>query len=367
MSRKLWIFLLFFAISSGILAGEVDSNYVAKFKNIFAIKGFILNNGFTYTLMPRNNAPFTAAQLADAKVIYSAHIPPAAGVSLNVKGIGFTYIFKFTDDYLDTTTRVRSGFKQFQVNYYGMKGGFEGYYQDYSRFYFHYKGDEILSKNFNNDIRAMQFGLNGIFIFNGKKFSYNAAFSQTEFQKKSAGSGMMMISARYNEIRARDLIPDSVEHFFGGNYDRLMQNRNYGFLVQGGYAFNLTRRNFYYSTALLGGAGLQWQTYEVPDRNFYRFGIPLIGRVKSSAGYNGKIFFTGVFGNLDMTQSYTHSVRTQQMIYSYGFYMGFRAIEMKKYKKSRAQLHAEAKAKKEAGAAEKKRLKQEQRAAKKKK
>ncbi|MFL5764524.1 MAG: DUF4421 family protein [Bacteroidia bacterium] len=366
MRRKLWIFFLLSCFSSALHAGEVDSNYIAKFRNIFAVKAFILNNGFTYSLTPRNNDPFTAQQLSDAKVIYSAHIPPALGVSLNIKGVGLTYVFKFTDDYLDTTTRVKSGFKQFNMNFYGMKGGFEAYYQDYSRFYFHYKGDEILSKNFNTDIRAMQFGANGIFIFNGKKFSYNAAFNQTEFQKQSAGSGLMTIALRYNEIRARDLIPDSVGSFFGGNYNTLQRNRNYGFLLQGGYAFNLTRNNFYYSTALLAGTGLQWQVYELPTRNFYRLGIPLIGRIKSSAGYNGKFFFSGIFGNLDITQSYIHSVKTQQMIYSYGFYMGFRAIEMKKYKKSHKQLHEEAKAKKEAEAAEKKRLKEEQRKTKKK-
>jgi hypothetical protein len=366
MCKRLQVFLLFLLISSVSFAGEVDSNYVAKFRNIFAVKGFLLNNGFIYTLTPRNIAGLTPQQMSDAKVIYSAHIPPATGVSLNFKGIGFTYVFKFTDDYLDTTSKAKSGFKQFQLNYYGNKAGFEAYYQDYRRFYFHYKGAEILMKDYNSDIRAYQFGGNGIFIFNGNKFSYNAAFNQTQFQKKSAGSGLMMLSLKFNEIQSPHLIPDSVDQFFQG-YDLMQRNRNYAFLLQGGYAFNLTRNYFYYSTAVMAGAGMQFQSYIFPTDNFYRIGFPLIGRVKSSAGYNGKIFFAGLFGNLDVTQSSIHSVRTQQMIYSYGLYIGCRAIEMKKYKKSRKQLHEEAKQRKLEEAAAKKKLKEEKRQAAKEK
>jgi hypothetical protein len=345
MIKKILLPFLFALFSLSSFAGEVDSNYVAKFKNIFAIKGFLLNNGFLYTLTPRNNNLFTSQQMKDAEVIYAAHIPPATGVSLNIEGVGFSYIFKFTNDYLDTTGLVKSGYKQFQMNIYKPKFGFEAFYQDYSRFYFHYKGDEILSKNYNNDIRAYQFGGNGVFIFNGKKFSYNAAFNQTQFQKKSAGSGLLMLSLKFNELKSHNLIPDSVLTFFG-HYGDLERNRNYGFFLQGGYAFNLTKNHFYYSTALLVGAGIQFQSYHFPVDKFYKVGFPVIGRVKSSVGYNGKIFFTGIFANADVTQSYIQIMKTQQMIYSYGIYVGFRAIEMSKYKKPKSQLHKEAKEKK---------------------
>ncbi|MGZ4033299.1 MAG: DUF4421 family protein [Bacteroidia bacterium] len=361
MIKKLLLPFLFMLISLSNFAGEVDSNYVGKFKNIFAAKAFLLNNGFLYTLTPRNNSSFSSTQLKNAEVFYSPHIPPATGVSLNIEGIGFTYIFKFTNDYLDTTGLVKSGFKQFQMNIYKNKFGFEAFYQDYQRFYFHYKGDQILSKNYNNDIRDFQFGGNAVFIFNGKKFSYNAAFNQTQFQKKSAGSGLMMLSLKFNEIKSGNFIPDSVQMFYNG-YGDLKRNRNYGFLLQGGYAFNLTKNHFYYSTALLAGAGIQFQSYTFPLDRFYKIGFPLIGRVKASAGYNGKIFFAGLFGNADATQSYIHAVKTQQLVYSYGIYIGFRAIEMSKYKKSHSQLHKEAKEKK---LAEKEAKEKEREAAKK--
>ncbi|HEX8515333.1 MAG TPA: DUF4421 family protein [Bacteroidia bacterium] len=357
----LFLFLLF-AIRS-LAGGDTDTNYVQTFKNIFALKLFLIDNGFTYSITPQNDL-FTNAQLRDARVIYNPYIPPTAGVSLNIKGIGVSYVFKFTNDYLDTTGQAKSAFKQFQMNIYGTKFGFEGYYQDYQRFYYKYKGDDSLSKdlkNYNSDIRAYQFGINTIMIFNGKKFSYNAAFNQTVLQKKSAGSWLLVFALKFNELKANDLIPDAVKAYYGP-YTDLQRNRNYAFLVQTGYAFNLTKSHFYFSGALLGGAGIQNQTYTYPTGKSYKIAFPLAGRAKASIGYNGRIFFTGVFANADVIQSSIKAVKTQQMVSSYGVYLGFRAVQLTK---SKGQLKAEAKRKAEAEKAAKKKAAADKKAAEK--
>ena len=360
MIKKNFILIFLFFISSFAFAGgDIDTNYVQKFRNIFAIKLFLINNNFTYTIIPRNNSNFTTQQLKDAQVIYNPNIPPTVGVSLNIKGIGLAYVFKITNDYLDTTGRAKSDFKQFQMNMYGNKFGMELYYQDYQRFYFHYKGDEVLLKNYNSDIRAYQWGANGIFIFNGKKFSYNAAFNQTVFQKKSAGSWMMTMALKFNELKSHNLIPDSVNAFYG-IYNNLERNRNYSFIMQTGYAFDLTKSNFYFSGALFAGAGIQNQVYTLQGDKFYKIAFPLVGRIKSSIGYNGKLFFTGIYANVDASQSSIKSIKTQQMVSSYGVFLGFRVIQ---YTKSKGQLKAEAKAKKDAEKAAIKKAKEEKKKA----
>ena len=362
LKRAAFILLLFSCSFRMMAGGDTDTNYVQTFRNLFAIKLFLIDNGFTYSLTPKNNPLFTAGELKDAKLIYNPYIPATAGVSLNIKGIGASYVFKFTNDYLDTTGQAKSAFKQFQMNIYGTKFGFESYYQDYQRFYYHYKGDDSLSanlKNYNSDIRAYQFGASAIMIFNGKKFSYNAAFNQTVLQKKSAGSWMLAFSLKFNELNAHDLIPDYVKPYYG-IYTNLQRNRNYAFLIQTGYAFNLTKSNFYFAGALLGGAGIQNQTYSFPEGKFYRIAFPLVGRAKTSLGYNGKIFFTGVFANADVSQSSIRMIRTQQMVSSYGVYVGFRAIQ---FTKSKGQLKAEARRKKEAEKAAKKKAEDDKKAA----
>ncbi len=321
---------------------DPDTNYVQKFKNIFAAKGFVISNGFNYVLTPRNNSNFTEQQLNNAQVIYSPYIPTTLGISMNIKGVGFTYVFKLKNDFLDTLGRAKSGFKQFQMNIYGTKLGFEAYYQDYKRFYFHYKGDHLVLNDYNSDIRAYQWGMNFIFIFNGKKFSYNAAFNQTQLQKKSAGSWMLIPALKFNELKSGHLIPYSLNKYFG-DITNLKRNRNYSFLIQTGYGFNLTKSNFYFSGAFLAGAGIQTQSYTYPLGKLHKIAFPLVSRVKAGLGYNGKVFFSGFFANADVCQSTVKQVKTQQLIYSYGIYVGFRAVE---FTKTKGQLKNEAKRKK---------------------
>ncbi len=360
MKKKVLLFFSFFLLSLIGQAGEIDTNYVQKFRSLFSVKTFFLENGLHYTITPSNNSMFSEKELNNARVFYNANIPPVTGIAVNVKGIGLTYIFKFTDDYLDTTTSIKSGFKQFQINIYGKrKFGFEAYYQDYSRFYFHYKGDQNLLKNYNADIRAYQFGATGLFVNNWKKFSYNAAFNQNQFQKKSAGSSLTVFALRYNEVSSRNMIPDSVRKYFK-EYPDLQANRNYAFVFQQGYAYNLVKNSFYFSNAIFLGVGLQNQVYESPTVLQHRIGVPVSARGKSSAGYNGKVFFAGIFANADYYQSKIKSLETQQFQYTYGLYIGLRAIELTK---TRGQVKAQEQRRKEAAAAENKRVKEEKKAA----
>lgn len=345
MRKHFQIIFFFYLLAPAVFAGgDIDTNYVQKFKNIFSVKVFLVNNGYTYSLTPRNNPLFTEKQQKDAQVIFNPYIPPAIGIALNIEGVAAAYVFQLKNNFMDTLGRAKSAFKQFQLNIYKTKFGFEAYYQDYQRFYYHYKGDQVLLKNYNSDIRAYQFGVNAVFLFNGAKFSYNAAFNQSVLQKKSAGSWLLNVAAKFNELSNKGLIPDSVKAFYG-MYTDLQRNRNYAFLLQTGYAFDLTKSNFYFAGALLGGLGIQSQTYQFPIGKFYKIAFPFVGRGKVSLGYNGKLFFTGVFANADVSQTSIKEIKTQQMVSSYGAYLGFRAIQ---FTKSKGQLKAEAKRKKQA-------------------
>jgi len=344
MKKAILSFLFIVIIFLSKAGTDPDTNYVQKFKNIVSLKTFLVNNGFTYTLTPRNNDGFTEKELNDAKLFYTPHIPPVMGVSVNIKGIGFSYAFKFTDDYLDTTARIKAGYKGFTINMYGTKFGFEAHYQDYSRFYFSYKNQAPGSIQYNTSIRAYQWGARTIFVFNGKKFSYNAAFHQSQLQKKSAGSAMMIMALRFNELKSTDrtMIPGELRPYYGSISD-LQRNRNYSFFIQGGYGYNFTKNYFYCSLAAFAGVGIQSQTFKYPTGNFYKISFPLVGRGKASLGYNGKVLFTGLYGNIDADQSSIKNLKTQQLTYSYGVYAGARLI---KFTKTKTQIKQEEKNKK---------------------
>ncbi len=360
MSKKniLQVLLLFISFSG--FAGDPDTNYVQKFKNIFAIKTFLSDHTFMYTITPRNNDAFTSEQLKDARVLYTPYIPPTLGISLNIKGIGLAYAFKLKNDFGDTTGHATSQYQQFSMNIYKNTFGLEMYYQDYRRFYFHYLGDQNLYRSYNSDIRAYQWGANGIILFNGRRFSYNAAFNQTELQKKTAHSLLLMMSLKFNEIKSDSLIPSAIRKYFV-DYSHIDRNRNYAFLLHMGYALNLTKKSFYFSTAVFGGVGVQLQTYTFVNGLSTRVktAFPLSARAKASIGYNGKVFFSGVYANYDIMQTSIKPMMTQQILYTYGVYVGLRAIQ---YSKTKGQLRAEEKRKR---LAEKEAIKKEKEAKKK--
>lgn len=344
MHKKFASTVLFVLVSLFSQAGRIDTAYVEKFKSALSIKTFILNNGLYYTITPQNNNLFTEQQLTNARTIYNTSVPPVTGVALNIGGVGLTYIFKFTND-TDTAGAIKSGYKQFQLNMYGSRLGMEIAYQDYTRLYFHFKGDDKLVKNYNPDIRVYQFGVNGLFIRNGKRFSYNAAFNQNQFQKKSAGSAITLIGIKYNEVSSNDLIPDSVKGYF--EYPNLSSNKNYAFVFQQGYAYNLVKNSFYFANALFVGVGFQNQQYYYGSDKQRKLGVPVSAKGKSSLGYNGKIFFGGIYANADYYQSSIKSLKTEQFQYTYGVFLGVRIIDRTK-EKQRAEALKKKEAKREA-------------------
>jgi hypothetical protein len=92
----------------------------------------------------------------------------------------------------------------------------------------------------------------------------------------------------------------------------------------------------------------------------HKIGVPLSARGKSSLGYNGKIFFAGLYANADVAQSKIKSLETQQIQYTYGLFIGLRAITLKKEK---SQIKAEAKRKKDAETAATQKIKDDKKAA----
>ena len=76
--------------------------------------------------------------------------------------------------------------------------------------------------------------------------------------------------------------------------------------------------------------------------NAYKISFPISARGKVGIGYNGKVFFTGVFGNTDFMQTAVHQVKTQQIVYSYGVYAGIRFVQ---FTKTKGQIKSEEKRK----------------------
>lgn len=339
MRKKIIFLFLSLLVVSLVNAQQVDTTYVKKFKNLFSVKIFLQNNGFQYAITPQNNSLFNDTELQNACVLFTTNIPPSFGIAVNIRRVGFSYVFNSIHDYIDiSNNRIKSDYRKLQFSTYGSGAGFEMGYISYSKFYINYKKNNSLVEANSADMKVRQFFLSSVFIKNRKRFSYSAAFNQSQFQKKSAGSFILGMGFKYNKIMSDDLIPDDVNpYFFAPN---ITSNKNNLFVLQPGYAFNIVKNGFYFSNALLVGAGLQTQEYRTSTGKWSDTGFPFVIKGKSGLGYNGKTFYCGLYANADYLQSSIDILKTEQFQYTYGIYVGLRTIT-----KTRAEKIQDAKAK----------------------
>jgi hypothetical protein len=102
-----------------------------------------------------------------------------------------------------------------------------------------------------DDVRSFAMGFTGNYIFNNKKFSYPAAFTFNERQKKSAGSftvggGWLLFNLKSDTgLVPGALFPDSNSTF---NFDKITLSCIYG---MGGYAYTFVIRNWYFNLPLV--------------------------------------------------------------------------------------------------------------------
>ena len=136
------------------------------------------------------------------------------------------------------------------------------------------------------------------YLFNDKKFSYNAPFYQNELQKKSAGSFIVGGGLYHTNISGDStLTPRNISYsnFFNSFIFNKAINNSIGF--NGGYAYTVVIRKLFFITAMVsGGAGVNFATLSDvgPDQKNEKTGLGLNLTAKFAAGYNSDKYFAGI-------------------------------------------------------------------------
>jgi hypothetical protein len=154
-------------------SAQRDSTYIATFEQEFSA-GIYSYYQFTRLIHVVDDERSTT---------YIPNSPIGFGLLVSYKnftlcgGMGFNFL---RDPKFGKTSVI-----DWQYHYYGRKFILDFFLQNYKGFYSRGEDREII---LHPDIRLAQYGLFGQYIFNNKKFSYQAAFNQSERQLKSAGS-----------------------------------------------------------------------------------------------------------------------------------------------------------------------------------
>ncbi len=168
------------------------------------------------------------------------------------------------------------------------------------------------------DIRSTQLGITWLHFFNHKKFSYRAAFSHTEWQRKSAASWLVGAFGGFNNLRSNHGLPYppfdepiSLEHPRRGTF-------TYGG-IGGGFAGTLViAEGFYTTLSLFLGVSAQINSVkEGTGRTVTEVRITGRNQSRLALGYNHPHFFIGIYGfteNQNLMNSDQYGLRNE-----YGF------------------------------------------------
>ena len=166
---------------------KTDTNYVIKPNARWTLR--LINNlsGTHFTMK--------LAMIDDSKANLRFWVPLRHTVTMSVNYRGLAVAFAVNPSSLfgkKTST-------EFNINSYSNRYGFDFIYEKDGSFEgsANYQGQV---EHFNNEIEEKSMTINAYYAFNGRKFSYPAAFSQSFVQKRSAGSIMLGASFHHGTV-----------------------------------------------------------------------------------------------------------------------------------------------------------------------
>jgi hypothetical protein len=288
--------------STGWFTGSVDTNWIEDQSDRLTIRLFTSRKFSRYGIMD---------------FVYNQDLQynPNDRIML---GMGFSYGILTIDIGLnipsinnkDVPLYGKTKSLDLQTHFYMRKFVIDLYYHKYEGFYLENSIDMIRnwpsSDTFliREDMKTRGLGVNIQYIFNNSRFSYRAAFNQTDWQKKSAGSFIAGIeSYGFTTTGNKSLIPDSIINpafWEGTRYDR---SKIFCLGLNGGYAhtFVIKKKLFFTLSLLFGISGGNTTLNQVDinqtDLSSFTFNASMTARF--AMGYNSSKLYAGiVYANL---------------------------------------------------------------------
>ncbi len=137
------------------------------------------------------------------------------------------------------------------------------------------------------DIQQLFIGFSGYRVFNPQRFSFNAAMTQNEWQKKSAGSLLLGGLVYYGQIKGdSSLIPKQVE----SSFPKAAGINNVNFFsigLGGGYAYTLViAKHFYITGSGIVNLNVDFSTVQDMNDKASKTVLKPTAIYKASVGYN---------------------------------------------------------------------------------
>ncbi len=313
MQRLLALTLLvtYFLPAAFASKNEVDSNYIKDFTQQYTFKLFTIQK---YTRL------HITEKLRDLTHSFYPNEQTDLGFGFNYKWLGVAVVVN-PNRSRNVETLGETKKLDLQLFSFGRKYGFDVNISRYSGFYLN-NPDELgvdwdrVHYPLRPDINTNHLEFNWFYVQNNEKFSYRAAFTQNEEQKRSAGSLIFGAFAGVTDVRSvLGLQTILVEDLIGNT--KQLRGGNFRFLGGGaGYAGTLTHKGGLYGTlSFFLGLSAQSSTLErLNGENVNSLNLSSRSNTRLSLGYNHKAFFAGISGifvNRVLVNSNAYEVRNE--------------------------------------------------------
>lgn len=253
------------------------------------------------------------------------------GVILGYKWLGGTLSFASPAEDQIVEKEGKSEYADYRLSYYVRRFGIE---LNYNRFkgYLLENSSELSDATLAGetyfklpDLETVGFGGSFIYILDPDRFSLPAAYDQSEIQRRSGGTLLLVTSFRRQVLKNPDaIIPDELQDNYGE--DRLFEQGTFNNLGMAlGYAFNWVPSSFFFAPLIALGPSYQKATYQLADgksRTYEAASANL--HLRLSLGWNSPHFFFTVVGLADIYSSVTESLRVSNNIQAVTLSLGTR-------------------------------------------
>lgn len=272
---------------------------IETFPKNFLLRPKYVYMGITLSIFSNNHS--------SEKFNWKTASPGMVGGAIKIKKVYVSAVFKLPSSADLIRKYGSSQSRDINVNIQGRIVNWGVYYRDYKGFYLsdyqdfypNWKMDTTAFPRAPN-LHVIEAGMNLGFNFN-KNFSLNAAFAQSERQKKSAGSFLLSLSERYQRIQTdTNIVPaakadafPNLNHFLSGDF--------LSTIISFGAGYQFVMRKFHFTPVLMAGSGIQFQNYKQTTGGKFWMNVPAYGSARAQVGYNGNNFFTNIIYTLEFT------------------------------------------------------------------
>ena len=276
-----------------------DHSYLQDLSGYLTPRAFLL----------QNNQPF-GIELTEQpirRLSYWTNLPFSVGGGLFYRWLGVQVGFPVQGFAAPTEERGRTRSLILAANVYLRRFGIDAHYTQHNGYYLENARDVLgLSTPpypVRADISTQAFGANFYYVFNHRRFSFRAAFIQTERQLRSAGSLLLMPTFNYYRVTGDSALTAHAGLTLNPSESIAF---SYGRAVSAGLTFGyahsfVIRRHWFALVAVLPGFTAGTNRIRTPaGEEFSRERINLRGHLRLAAGYNGPRWFVGLSSTNDL-------------------------------------------------------------------